>query len=437
MKTNILQETIQRVLREDKKMSNFLRRRLENLDYEVESGLNGPFGGSNICIFFKSDIEFFESVMENAIDAMYYNYFSHIDDNSGEWAHEYLDMVDYIRKKYQDKIMKHYNNNCVSGSIPIKESIRKVLREENLIPLAIRRRVSSDDIEEAFDSALEQNADSMNNPRSIIFKEKEHTTLWVFAKFVIDDMVTHIEQESFNDNNRVYFSDNEEDTKKYHEQIRKPLLKYYGKRIKEKYNEVKSEDINESVLKEETQGIKSFLTQIMETYPETERFIDSIDSFIKNSNCKKIEVAAFKYPALGLAVHNGVLFNQFIFKQQLPDFLFIVFHEIAHQYQYKKYGDEKMYEFYLDEIDVKDAAIAMKKIEIIADEFANRKVREFVKLGYIDTPNRKTLSVYKDVPLNHFERLISQSKDTIRSKNVSSFDEIAEIFYNMIKVNTI
>ena len=191
------------------------------------------------------------------------------------------------------------------------------------------------------------------------------------------------------------------------------------------------------VLKEETQGIEQFLIQVMETYPETEGFIDNIESFIKNSNCKKIEVAAFKYPALGLAVHNGVLFNQLIFKQQLPDFLFIIFHEIAHQYQYKKYGGEKMYEFYLDETDVKEAAIAMKKIEIIAEEFANRKVREFVKLGFINAPNRKTLSMYKDVPLNHFERLISQTKDTIRSKNVSSFDEIADIFYNMIKVNTI
>jgi len=129
----------------------------------------------------------------------------------------------------------------------IKESIRRILSEETQIPSVIRRRVSSDDIEEAFEFALEQNADSMNNPRSIIFKEKEHTTLWVFAKFVIDDMVTLIEQEYFNDDNRIYFSDNEEDTEKYHEQIRKPLLKHYGKRIKERYNEVKSDNINEGV----------------------------------------------------------------------------------------------------------------------------------------------------------------------------------------------
>jgi hypothetical protein len=192
------------------------------------------------------------------------------------------------------------------------------------------------------------------------------------------------------------------------------------------------------ILKEETQGIDSFLIKVMETYPNTGRFIDNIETFIKNSNCKKIEVAKFKYPALGLAVHNGVLFNEVIFKQELPDFLFIIFHEIAHQYQYKKYGDEKMYEFYLDETDVKDAAIAMKQIEIIADEFASRKVREFINLGFINKSNKKSLfSIYKDVPLYHFERLITQTKDTIKSKNVSGFDKIAELFYNMIKVNDI
>ncbi len=124
-----LQENIKRILREDRKLSNFLRRRLENLDYEVER--YKVWGGHNICIFFKSDIQYFETIMENAIDFMYYNYFSNIDDNSGEWAHIYLDMVNYIRNKYQDKIMKHYDDNCGSGSIPIKESIRKVLREES------------------------------------------------------------------------------------------------------------------------------------------------------------------------------------------------------------------------------------------------------------------------------------------------------------------
>ena len=71
-----LQENIRRVLKEERKLSNFLRRRLDMLDYEVEKNLGAPFAGSNICIFFKSDIEYFETIMENSIDAMYYNYFS-------------------------------------------------------------------------------------------------------------------------------------------------------------------------------------------------------------------------------------------------------------------------------------------------------------------------------------------------------------------------
>jgi hypothetical protein len=200
---------------------------------------------------------------------------------------------------------------------------------------------------------------------------------------------------------------------------------------------MKTRQIIKQILAEETEGVEPFLLQVMETYPETKLFIDDIKSFIENSNCKKIEVAAFKYPVLGLAVHNGVLLNQTIFKKHLSDFLFILFHEIAHQYQFKKYGDDKMYEFYLDKTDAKDAAIEMKKIEITADEFANRKVREFIKLGYISTPNRQTLSIYKDVPLPYFEKLITQTKNTIKSENVSSFDEIAEIFYNMVKINTI
>jgi hypothetical protein len=190
------------------------------------------------------------------------------------------------------------------------------------------------------------------------------------------------------------------------------------------------------LITEETANIDSFLNKIMARYPQTEKFIGDIKSFIENSDCKKVEVAKFKYPALGLALHNGVLFNEVVFNQPLPNFLFIIFHEIAHQYQYKKYGDDKMYEFYLGEIDVKDAAIAMKEIEMIADEFASRKVREFVKLGFISQPNNSALLQYKNVPLPHFEALISQTKQTIKDKGVSSFDDIADIFYNMIKVNS-
>ena len=146
-------------------------------------------------------------------------------------------------------------------------------------------------------------------------------------------------------------------------------------------------------------------------------------------------MASFKYPAMGLALHNGVLFNKMIFYQTLPKFLFVLFHEIAHQYQYKKYGAEKMYEFYLGDLDVNDAAESMKKIEIIADEFALRKVREFAKIGLIDVKDSNLPAVYKTIPINHFVRLITQSRDEIKRKGITDFDGVSETFYNMVKVN--
>jgi hypothetical protein len=189
------------------------------------------------------------------------------------------------------------------------------------------------------------------------------------------------------------------------------------------------------LLTEETSGVDDFIGQMVEKYPEVEGYYDQIKSFIENSGCHKIEVASFKYPAMGLALHNGVLFNKMIFYQTLPKFLFVLFHEIAHQYQYKKYGAEKMYEFYLGDLDVNDAAESMKKIEIIADEFALRKVREFAKIGLIDVKDSNLPAVYKTIPINHFVRLITQSRDEIKRKGITDFDGVSETFYNMVKVN--
>jgi hypothetical protein len=191
------------------------------------------------------------------------------------------------------------------------------------------------------------------------------------------------------------------------------------------------------VLKEEIEGIRPFLYRVMSTYPETEQYIDNIKSFIENSNCKKIEVSKFKFPAMGLAMHNGVLFNEAIFNYPLSSFLFVVAHEIAHQYQYKKYGDDKMYECYLGEISVKEAAETMKEVEIIADEFATRKLREFIKIGLIDKEDSPFIkAMYRNVPISHFENLISKTRDDLNQKNLKNFEGITNYFYNMIKVNT-
>ena len=186
------------------------------------------------------------------------------------------------------------------------------------------------------------------------------------------------------------------------------------------------------ILREETQGVDQFLEKIASKHPDINNFKNEIKQSLINSNCKKIEFMEFGYPAMGLALHDGLYINSTALNLKLPMLLFVLFHEVAHQYQYKKYGAEKMYEFYNREIPIKEAVDFMRKVELVADEFGSRKVREFQNKGYIDK-NFVPPKVYASVPDQFFGTFISNLRNEMESKNVSSPTEISELIYNKIK----
>lgn len=179
-------------------------------------------------------------------------------------------------------------------------------------------------------------------------------------------------------------------------------------------------------------SVNEFIELVVKRYPKIIDHIDKITEFIDKSGCKRIET--FKMgQGLGLSLHDRVVISEFAFSKPLGMFLFILFHEIAHQYQYRKYGDEKMYECYTGEISVEEAANFMKNVEVVADEFAYRKVREFVKLGLVDKSDSNFPGFYKNIPTGHFITLISKIKKMIKDQNVSKPEEVSELFYNWVK----
>ena len=186
------------------------------------------------------------------------------------------------------------------------------------------------------------------------------------------------------------------------------------------------------VIKEETSGLEDFIDTLRSNFNMSDELVDFVGNFISNSNCNKIEFAKFKYPALGAALHNGVLINIMVLKRSLEDALFSIFHEIAHQYQYKKYGIEKMYEFYNDEISVNETAKFMKEVETVADSFASRKIRELQKMGMIDS-NFVPKEGYKNVSVDQLAYFINKIRSELRSNNISSPDDISEFYYNLMK----
>lgn len=186
------------------------------------------------------------------------------------------------------------------------------------------------------------------------------------------------------------------------------------------------------VIKEETSGLGDFIETLRSNFNMSDELVGFVKNFIENSNCNKIEFAKFKYAALGAALHNGVLINNVVLNSSLEVALFSIFHEIAHQYQYKKYGIEKMYEFYNDEISVIDTAKFMKEVETIADSFASRKIRELQKMGLISR-NFVPIEMYKNVSESQLASFISNIRSQLRSKNITSPDDISEFWYNLLK----
>lgn len=200
-------------------------------------------------------------------------------------------------------------------------------------------------------------------------------------------------------------------------------------------NTPKKTNVYESIrriLKEETTNLGPFIDKLRSTYNMSDEVTDFLVDFIEKSGCQKIEFADFKYQALGASLHNGVLINKSVLNTSLEMALFVIFHEIAHQYQYKKYGEKTMYDFYNEEISVMDAAKFMKYSENVADDLGSRKIRELQKMGLIN-PHFKSPQMYKNVQLIQLVGFINQIRTQLRANNITTPDRISEFYYNLIK----
>jgi len=179
------------------------------------------------------------------------------------------------------------------------------------------------------------------------------------------------------------------------------------------------------------EGLTTFKSKTLRSYPEVAPYWDFIESFIIKSECNRIEIHDLK---IGVAVSffDCIIFTEKTFTQHLPKFLFTVFHEFAHQYQFKKYGKDKMLELYTDKINSVEGAKIMKSIEIVADEFATRKIRELQKKGYLKSIMLPQ-GIYKQMSLETFTQTIEHLKSQVKDLGLKTSEEISNEFYKWLK----
>ena len=134
--------------------------------------------------------------------------------------------------------------------------------------------------------------------------------------------------------------------------------------------------------------------------------------------------------ALGLALHDKVVISEGVFGSDIAFILYVLFHEIVHSYQYKKYGAEVIYKIFstLEPTD-KDVNF-LRKIESVADRFSIWRLKRIAKDENFNASHIHPL--YKNISNYTLKRnMVIFAKELARN-NALSLEQKSEVMYNFI-----
>lgn len=134
---------------------------------------------------------------------------------------------------------------------------------------------------------------------------------------------------------------------------------------------------------------------------------------------------------IGLANRDACILSSKIFGyNKVVYVLTAVFHELAHYYQYRKYGKDFAMRLLDQNIDINKAANGLKRIEEIADKFSLYKTNFYMRKYNLPDGFRPS---YRGMPLSTIIRSIEEMRQVIRDNKLTTIEEIDELFYNSIQ----
>jgi hypothetical protein len=135
-------------------------------------------------------------------------------------------------------------------------------------------------------------------------------------------------------------------------------------------------------------GLEAFIKTIRIDKPTLckNTILELID-FIVSSGCRAIEFRKMSNRAMGISKTDVCILNYDVLK--LPDeyTLYIILHEVAHQYQYRKHGKNLVLDVYLESTPLEEAAKKLLLVEQIADRLAIAKLNKILKKNDIEIVN--------------------------------------------------
>lgn len=178
-------------------------------------------------------------------------------------------------------------------------------------------------------------------------------------------------------------------------------------------------------------GLGEFLFRLSDQHPKLEPHLQIIKDTIIKSGCPEIRIMDLKH-GLGASLKSYVLVSPAMINSSAESCLYGLFHEIAHQYQYKKYGDRIAQIFLNSDENIFEDAKFLEKIENTADQFGMRKCRELAQKGILNDMMIRRYGAYSSFGTQDFIKYLKQFKKVLIKKKIKDINLVDDIFYEYI-----
>lgn len=181
---------------------------------------------------------------------------------------------------------------------------------------------------------------------------------------------------------------------------------------------------------ERTKGLEKFIQELQQSFPDKSHEIKELENIILASKCPEIRFEYIK--ALGISKHDACIVNSSVLKNSFKYALYVILHEIAHQMQYSKYGEDFAQTIFVDELSDQELAQMLRKIELTADRYAVAKCKQIFKRFGNDAPEVR--GHYKNVSDAQLISHIRTVRQAIQQHGMTNINDINDWIYNSIKI---
>lgn len=181
---------------------------------------------------------------------------------------------------------------------------------------------------------------------------------------------------------------------------------------------------------EQTKGLDAFMSQLNDAFPDKWRSFAALRSIILQSKCPEIRFESIR--ALGISMGDKCIISNSVLRSSFAHAVYVILHEIAHQMQYTKYGEDFAAAIFMHDIPDAQMVQMLRKIELTADRYAIAKGKQVLRnAGATDTPVAR--SMYKSVSDASLLSHIHNVRANVKKHNLNTIMDINEWIYNSIK----